>query len=155
MSWKLAGLLPPISGAGNFIYSGAVMRGSCWRPILDAHAVGGDLNVSMWVVFGHSTMKDFAADVISSVRLHPLHRKTSRWRLEDMAGTRTRTPDLWNTTPARYHSSTASPNHWSLMNIRKRLGDGTETWGTPKLINLREEEWPFTTATMKRSETKL
>ncbi len=43
----------------------------------------------------------------------------------------------------------------SLMNSRKRVGDRTESRGTPLLIGIREEQLPSTTAEIVRPERKL
>ena len=42
----------------------------------------------------------------------------------------------------------------SLMNNRKRVGDRTDPWGAPQLIDLGEEQWPSTTAAIEQSERK-
>ena len=41
------------------------------------------------------------------------------------------------------------------MKMRKRVGDGTEPWGTPLLIALEVEQWPSTTAAIEQPERKL
>ena len=41
------------------------------------------------------------------------------------------------------------------MNNRKRVGDRTEPWGTPLLIDLGEEQCPSTVAAIERFERKL
>ncbi len=40
------------------------------------------------------------------------------------------------------------------MNKRKRVGDRTESRGTPLFICLGEEQWPFTTAEIEWSERR-
>ena len=41
------------------------------------------------------------------------------------------------------------------MNNRKSVGDRTESYGTPLLIGLWEEQWPSTTTAINPSERKL
>ncbi len=43
----------------------------------------------------------------------------------------------------------------SLMNKRKRVGDRTESYGTPLLIGLGKEQLPSTTGETERPERKL
>ena len=43
----------------------------------------------------------------------------------------------------------------SLIDYRKRVGDRTESCGTPLLIGLEEEQWPSTTGAIEWSGRKL